>query len=1271
MKRLLIPITCIIFLTISSMVFSQTTEKKNQYGQVVQTETGQKINLAEEELQKSESIAVSEKSQLKSAQTATATIEKTPIELQTENIFSIMGTCIGRNSMSSVDIDHDGMLELICSASAQTFGTGDYWYVMRYNPVDSAWYQVWTSAQYATAFRTLAVIDFNGDGNFKILLGFEDGTIDQYDAATKKLEKSVKTTNGPVNSIIYADADNDGQKEIVISGELATYLVNAETLKQKFKIDMGANYVRVGKLDNSGLNQIVLSSGFAYKVNHQANTDSTVISGSWNFNTSGDGYVELSDIDNDSKQEIIFAQAWQHIYVYDADTKTTKFGITTDLDINTLLLTDVNNDGVDDIIYGDGQWGAVHCYNAITQKQLWSVANPEHGVAAVNYADVNNDGKKELIWSAGWTSTGSDYLYVYDLNNKKLLWRSDDITGPFYATTSGDVDGDGKKEILTVSYKSESGYNGGILLVFDSETNRLKWKSSGEFNTSWGGLYSVVVNDIDGDGQNEIIIAAGQYYTGKIWIIDGKTHKEKSSYLYQNENINEFYSLAVDDIDHDGKKELVAASHYGIYVIDPTNFAVKWQITGSSSWETPIVKIADVDGDGNKEIIFCQNSTIQVINSIDHSFWTTDQNGYYNMDIGDYNNDGVQDIIASTTNGHIVVIDGNSRQIITDLNPEWIGIPSVRFFKANNSSFLVYACNGQINMYRGDNNCSVTQYLGTHAGEVEALQIFNPKTTSTDLIIGTSVSLLRTSWSVLSASPTELTVAAPENSTATFTVSSEKDWTASCNQDWLTLSTTSGSGIAKIKVTAKANTLVEKRIARVTISGSGSNSEIVNVTQAAAEPVLTVSTHTLTLGASAANSGSFDITSNLNWSVSAGKNWLHSNHPTGYGNLTVTVAADANLLIQERTDTLTISGTGVPPQKIVVTQEAGVPTLAVSANNIQLSASDGSHKALLITSNVSWKAVSSDSWLSLNVSDGSGDATLTLTASGNPSVEIRTATVTIFGPDVPTQTVTVTQDGQVPMLMVASNSISIGAAANSTKTITIASNVDWTVTCAQEWLTLSKTSGSKNGEITITAQTNANITSRTAIITISGTGVTPQIVNVVQDGGSPLLAVSANTLSISGAENQATFDIVSNTNWTLTCNQTWLSANVQSGSGNATITLTAEANQSSGIRVAAVVILAAGVIPQAISVMQGVTGTFRANEFTVALYPNPAGNELSVSGPENQAEISVYDLYGKLVLMQNAATMPAKININRLKSGIYTICVKTKNRSVNQKFVKK
>jgi hypothetical protein len=119
-----------------------------------------------------------------------------------------------------------------------------------------------------------------------------------------------------------------------------------------------------------------------------------------------------------------------------------------------------------------------------------------------------------------------------------------------------------------------------------------------------------------------------------------------------------------------------------------------------------------------------------------------------------------------------------------------------------------------------------------------------------------------------------------------------------------------------------------------------------------------------------------------------------------------------------------------------------------------------------------------------------------------------------------------------------------------TNTFDVTSNVNWTITSSETWLTISQLSGSNtiNGLIA-TASANTGGTSRTAIITVFETG-NPSlngIINVTQAAfiQNSYLNVSPSTFQFDGCYignlyDAKVFSITSNVNWLVTCSEPWI-----------------------------------------------------------------------------------------------------------------------------------
>ncbi len=172
---------------------------------------------------------------------------------------------------------------------------------------------------------------------------------------------------------------------------------------------------------------------------------------------------------------------------------------------------------------------------------------------------------------------------------------------------------------------------------------------------------------------------------------------------------------------------------------------------------------------------------------------------------------------------------------------------------------------------------------------------------------------------------------------------------------------------------------------------------------------ITVSSNALSIGAPVNSSQTFNITSDTSWVISNTQTWITPNVTTGKNNSAITLTARANPTVNQRIDTLTVTGKDLSSQNIVVTQSAGIPTLSVSTNNISLDALAINPATFSINSNTNWLIQSSQNWLTPNIIKGSDSAIVTLTAMYNNSLKSRTDTITISGNGVNSKEVTITQ----------------------------------------------------------------------------------------------------------------------------------------------------------------------------------------------------------------------------------------------------------------------
>ena len=138
------------------------------------------------------------------------------------------------------------------------------------------------------------------------------------------------------------------------------------------------------------------------------------------------------------------------------------------------------------------------------------------------------------------------------------------------------------------------------------------------------------------------------------------------------------------------------------------------------------------------------------------------------------------------------------------------------------------------------------------------------------------------------------------------------------------------------------------------------------------------------------------------------------------------------------------------------------------------------------------------------------------------------------------------------------------------KLVAISGDAEWTAESNQAWCSVSPTSGSGNGAITITVQLNNTVTQRTAKITVKSveSSLSREIV-ITQAGQSevPVTDPHGNSINVSpvvldflSGGGSKSIQITANVEWQIVSDQEWCGVSVSSGTGNASVEVTVDSN---------------------------------------------------------------------------------------------------------------
>lgn len=193
----------------------------------------------------------------------------------------------------------------------------------------------------------------------------------------------------------------------------------------------------------------------------------------------------------------------------------------------------------------------------------------------------------------------------------------------------------------------------------------------------------------------------------------------------------------------------------------------------------------------------------------------------------------------------------------------------------------------------------------------------------------------------------------------------------------------------------------------------------------------------------------------------------------------------------------------------------------------------------------------------------------------------------------------------------------------STANESVTANVDWIAQSNAAWLSVEPGVGSGDGPLVIRATKNLTIATRSGMITLSSMGVADQTIQVSQAAGDPTLALDKADLSFSKLAEDQNVTVTSNAPWSASSNQTWVTLNPTTQSGNGVLKISVSANSTILSRQAIVTIKVAGLADQEIALTQAAGDPTLALSKTSINFANGVGqNSFDISSNANWAIIS-------------------------------------------------
>lgn len=331
-----------------------------------------------------------------------------------------------------------------------------------------------------------------------------------------------------------------------------------------------------------------------------------------------------------------------------------------------------------------------------------------------------------------------------------------------------------------------------------------------------------------------------------------------------------------------------------------------------------------------------------------------------------------------------------------------------------------------------------------------------------------------------------------------------------------------------------------------------------------------------------AQGGSIELAlkSNGEWAIALTEGWIMVSPMSGSGDATIllTVApnktsasrsAEIKATTKDNTATMTLTQNASQdpdpdPEPDPDPDPDPEPQYYINVDPQAIQCSEeGGEFTVEVSSNIEWE-VTTPQWVTSSMTSGANDATLTLTISpieGELSVS-REGEVVISGLDsISAKVIVVQKVLPVPGIELVPKILNY-VSAGDTKTVTVATVDDWVAAIGADWVTLNHTAGHGETEISVTVGENPLYVERQTTVVFTTIGGVQAMLSVRQEASVDphFLEVSPLEFQFDKNGGEQEISVGCDTDWAFELNCDWLSLSQPSGTGNATVILSAEPN---------------------------------------------------------------------------------------------------------------
>jgi outer membrane protein assembly factor BamB len=257
-------------------------------------------------------------------------------------------------------------------------------------------------------------------------------------------------------------------------------------------------------------------------------------------------------------------------------------------------------------------------------------------------ANVDSDPQREVFLTEGGGATGG--LVAFDGKTHAQEWRRDlTAFGALRTLAIADVDRDGRLELVASVGGDQGDADGLFVYVFDAQTGNLEWRSPSLSIQRIDGLYPLRIAQLDDDPQPEIVVRESE---GSIRVLDAV----KRGVEAETGDLD-ISAFDLRDLDGDGKAEILAAAGGDLSVLDPRTGRLGAPLAAYSGLATSL-RALDLNGDGTVDFLLASDRVRVFSGATGAELWKSPDLGYFpgfgdGLFVGDFDGDGQMEFAVS------------------------------------------------------------------------------------------------------------------------------------------------------------------------------------------------------------------------------------------------------------------------------------------------------------------------------------------------------------------------------------------------------------------------------------------------------------------------------------------------------------------------------------------------------------------------------------------------------------------------------------------------